>query len=82
MIDDAEKNQLDAIVVHKLDRFSRDRYDSALYKRRLKKAGVKLFSVLERLDDSPESIILESILEGMAEYYSKYLARETFKGLK
>lgn len=82
MIDDAEMNQFDAIVVHKLDRFSRDRYDSALYKRRLKKAGVKLFSVLERLDDSPESIILESVLEGMAEYYSKNLARETFKGLK
>lgn len=82
MIDDAEKNKFQAIIVHKLDRFSRDRYDSALYKRKLKKCGVRLFSVLERLDDSPESIILESVLEGMAEYYSENLARETFKGLK
>ncbi|HEY5557763.1 recombinase family protein [Acetobacterium sp.] len=81
MIDDAENNKFDAVIVHKLDRFSRDRYDSAIYKRKLKKAGVKLFSVLERLDDSPESIILESVLEGMAEYYSKNLARETLKGL-
>lgn len=82
MIDDAEKERYQAIIVHKLDRFSRDRYDSALYKRKLKKCGVRLLSVLERLDDSPESIILESVLEGMAEYYSKNLARETFKGLK
>ncbi|EGD50759.1 recombinase, partial [Thermoanaerobacter ethanolicus JW 200] len=44
--------------------------------------GVKLISVLEQLDDSPESIILESVLEGMAEYYSKNLAREVMKGLK
>lgn len=71
----------DVVVVHKLDRFSRDRYDSAYYKRLLKKNGVKLLSVLENLDDSPESIILESVLEGMAEYYSKNLARETRKGM-
>jgi len=73
---------VDAVIVHKLDRFSRDRYDSAFYKRELRKHGVKLISVLEPLDDSPESVILESVLEGMAEYYSKNLARETIKGLK
>ncbi len=37
---------------------------------------------MERLDDSPESVILESVIEGMAEYYSKNLAREVMKGLK
>lgn len=73
---------IDAIIVHKLDRFSRDRYDSAFYKRELKKRNVRLISVLEPLDDSPESVILESVLEGMAEYYSRNLARETMKGLK
>lgn len=73
---------IEAVIVHKLDRFSRDRYDSAFYKRELKRRGVRLISVLEPLDDSPESIILESVLEGMAEYYSRNLARETMKGLK
>lgn len=72
----------DLVIVHKLDRFSRDRYDSAYYRRVLKKNGAKLVSVLEPLDDSPESVILESVLEGMAEYYSRNLARETLKGLK
>lgn len=73
---------IDFIIVHKLDRFSRDRYDTAYYQRVLKKAGARLISVLEPLDDSPESIIMESMLAGMAEYYSKNLARETMKGLK
>ncbi|MGL4549423.1 recombinase family protein [Eubacterium aggregans] len=82
MIRDAESGEWQAVIVHKLDRFSRDRYDSAYYKRQLKINGIRLYSVLENLDDSPESIILESVLEGMAEYYSKNLARETMKGLK
>jgi len=82
MIEDSSKGMFDAVIVHKLDRFSRNRYDSAFYKRILKKNGVKLISVLEPLDDSPESIILESVLEGMAEYYSRNLAREVMKGMK
>lgn len=44
--------------------------------------GAKLLSVTENLEGSPESIILESLLEGMAEYYSKNLAREVMKGMK
>lgn len=82
LIKDSEDGWFDIVIVHKLDRFSRDRYDSAFYKRQLKRHGVKLISVLENLDDSPESIILESVLEGMAEYYSKNLAREVMKGMK
>ena len=81
MIRDAEKGLFEVVIVHKLDR-SRDKYDSALYKRKLKQCGVRLISVTEQLDDSPESVILESVIEGMAEYYSKNLARETMKGLR
>lgn len=82
MLSDSSANLFDVVIVHKLDRFSRDRYDSAFCKRKLRENGIKLFSVLENLDDSPESIILESLLEGMAEYYSANLARETMKGMK
>ena len=78
----ADADQFKAIIVHKLDRFSRDRYNSAIYRRQLKKKGVSLVSVLDNLDGSPESIILESVLEGMAEYYSRNLAREVMKGLR
>lgn len=82
MVAAAKRGDFDFAIVHKLDRFSRNRYDSAFYKRELKKNGVQLLSVLEQMDDSPESIILESVLEGMSEYYSKNLAREVMKGMK
>lgn len=81
MIADSAKKTFDIVLVHKLDRFSRNRYDSAFYRRQLKMNGVNLCSVLENLDDSPESIILESVLEGMAEFYSSNLRRETLKGM-
>jgi len=81
MIEDSAKDMFDIVLVHKLDRFSRDRYDSAIYKRKLKNNHVTLCSVLERIDDSPESILMESLIEGMSEFYSKNLARETLKGM-
>ena len=74
-------DEVDFVIVHKLDRFSRNKYDSAIYKRLLSQKNVRVISVLENLDDSPESIILESVLEGMSEYYSKNLSREVKKGL-
>jgi site-specific DNA recombinase len=81
MIEDSSKAKFRYVVIHKLDRFSRDRYDSVTYKRKLKINGVILRSVLENLDGSPESQILESMLEGMAAYYSQNLSRECLKGL-
>ena len=83
MIGDAGKDLFDVVLVHKLDRFARNRQDSIGYRMELKKNDVSLVSVLEYLDeDSPESVILESVLEAMAEYYSKNLAREVNKGMK
>ena len=82
MIDFAKTNKVDAIIVHKLDRFARNRADSAIYRQELSKFGVKLISVLENFDDSPESIILQSVIEGYNEYYSQNLRREVMKGLK
>jgi site-specific DNA recombinase len=82
MIADSKNGEFDSVIVHKLDRFSRDRYDTAFYKRELRKNNVALFSVLENIDGSPESIILESVITGMAEYYSKNLAREVMKGMR
>lgn len=82
MVKDSENGNFDMVIVHKLDRFSRDKYDSVYYKKKLLKNGVKVVSVMEQLDDSPESVILESVLEGMADYYSKNLAREALKGMK
>lgn len=80
MIDDAAKGTFQAVIVYKLDRFARNRYDSAMYKHRLKKAGVRVISATENISDNPEGIILESVLEGMAEYYSLELAQKIRRG--
>ena len=80
MIADSEKELFDVVLVWKLDRFSRDRYDSAHYKRILKKHGVKVISVKENISDGPEGIILESMLEGYAEYYSAELSQKIHRG--
>ena len=81
MIADSKSHNFNIVLVHKLDRFARNRYDSALAKRELKRNGVAVYSVLENLDNSPESIMMEAVLEGMSEYYSQNLAREVMKGL-
>ena len=80
MIKDSAKKLFDTVLVWKLDRFARDRYDSARYKNTLKKNGVKVISAMERISDGPEGIILESVLEGMAEYYSADLAEKVIRG--
>ena len=82
MIRDSEKGLFDAVLVWKLDRFSRDRYDSAHYKHILKKNGVRLISAKENISEGPEGIILESMLEGMAEYYSAELSQKIKRGQK
>jgi site-specific DNA recombinase len=82
MIEDSGKRLFRYLIIHKLDRFSRDKYDAVTYKRKLKVNGVSILSVVENLDDSPESAMLESCLEGMAQYFSRNLAREVMKGMK
>ena len=64
MIKDSSKHQWDMVLVYKLDRFSRDKYESTIHKHTLKENGVKLVSAMENIPDSPEGIILESLLEG------------------
>ena len=80
MIKDAEKRQFSIILVWKLDRFARNRYDSAYYKAKLRKYGVRVISVMEAIPDSPEGIILEGLLESMAEFYSANLAENIRRG--
>lgn len=82
MIADAKKGHFDTVVVHKVDRFARNRYDSAIYKHNLKKHGVKVVYSAQAIDDSPEGVLMEGMLESFAEYYSLNLAQEVMKGMK
>ena len=81
MVQDSAKGLFDTVLVWKLDRFARNRYDSAHYKAILRRNGVKVVSATENISDGPEGIILESMLEEMAEYYSAELAQKINRGL-
>ena len=81
LMKDAKKGLFDVIYVYTIDRFSRNKYDIAKYKNDLRKAGVRLISAKEFIPAGPEGIILESVLEGMAEYYSKELSRKVSRGM-
>jgi site-specific DNA recombinase len=82
MIADASKKQFQRVIVWKLDRFARNRYDSATYKHKLKQYGVKVVSAMENIGDNPESILLEALLEASAEYYSLDLKTKIKRGLR
>ena len=82
MFKEIDSGLFQAVIVHKLDRFSRSRVDSAIYKEALRKHNIRLVSVLEYFDNSPESVVLESVLEGFAEYFSRNLSREVMKGMR
>lgn len=81
MIKDSEKGHFDAVLMYTLDRFARNRYDSAMYKAKLKKNGVRVYYAKQTIPDGAEGIILESVLEGMAEYYSENLSRNVRRGM-
>ena len=80
MIKDSAKKNFNLVLVWKLDRFARNRYDSANYKATLKRNGVKVMSVTESISEGSEGILLESVLEGMAEYYSAELSEKVMRG--
>lgn len=80
MIADSGHKSFDTVLVWKFDRFARNRYDSAVYKSKLKKNGVKLISINEQISNDPSGILMESIFEGMAEHYSANLSQNVKRG--
>ena len=82
MIKDSANEKWDMVLVYKLDRFSRNKYETAKYKHILKENGVKVVSAMENIPDSPEGIILESVIEGMNQYYSEELSQKVRRGMR
>lgn len=81
MVKESSGGLFDMVIVWKLDRFARNRYDSAHYKAVLRKNGVKVISATEAISEGAEGIILESVLEGYAEYYSAELSEKVIRGM-
>ena len=81
MIADSAKKTFQGVLVYQLDRFARNRYDSATYKAKLKKNGVRVLSARENISDDASGVLMEAVLEGMAEYYSVELAQKIKRGM-
>ena len=82
MLADAAKHAFDALIVWKTDRIGRNKEEIALNKYHLKKNGVKIYYVAEAIQDTPEGIILEAVIEGMAAYYSELLSQNVRRGMR
>ena len=82
MISDSANKAFDYVIVYQLDRFARNRYDSAVHKSKLKKNGVRVLSAVENISDDPSGILMESMLEGMAEYFSAELSLKVKRGMR
>ena len=82
MIKDSSKKLFDTVIVWKLDRFARNRHDSAKYKSILRMNDVRVISATEAIAEDSTGILLEAILEGYAEFFSAELAEKVFRGMK
>lgn len=81
MISDSSNQEFMGVLVFQLDRFSRNRYDSAIYKKKLEENGVKVFSVKEEISEGSSGIITESMIEAFAEYFSVQLSEKVSRGM-
>lgn len=82
MIEDSKKKTFKYVLVYQLDRFARNRYDSATYKAKLKKNGVRVLSAKENITEDASGILVEGVLESMAEYYSVELSQKIRRGIE
>ena len=81
MIADSARRSFEVIIVYQIDRFARNRYDSATNKAKLKKNGVRVLSARENISDDASGVLIEGVLESMAEYYSAELSQKIRRGM-
>lgn len=82
MLKDSNNKEWDYVLVYKFDRFSRNKYESVIHKKSLRDKGISVISAMENIPDTPEGIILESLLEGLNQYYSAELSQKVKRGMR
>lgn len=82
MLKDSSKKQFQFVIVYKLDRFARNKVESVINKKTLQDNGVTLLSAMERITDTPEGHMMETILEGFNQYFSEELAQKVKRGMR
>ena len=81
MIAAAESGSFDTVLAWKVDRFGRNREDAAIYKGKLRRAGVHVVYVMEPIPDGAAGVLTEGMLEAIAQWYSENLSENVLRGL-
>ena len=81
MMSAAESGSFDTILAWKVDRFGRNREDSAIYKGKLRRFGVRVLYAMEPIPEGSAGVLLEGILEATAEWYSRQLSENVTRGM-
>ena len=81
MISSAESGGFDTIIAWKVDRFGRNREDSAIYKGKLRRFGVRVLYAMEPIPEGSAGVLLEGMLEATAEWYSRQLSENVTRGM-
>ena len=81
MLEYVAENEVDFVIVHKIDRLARNREDDVEINKALSRAGVRLVSTTESIDETPSGMLLHGIMSSIAEFYSRNLANEVVKGM-
>jgi DNA invertase Pin-like site-specific DNA recombinase len=75
-----EQGDIQAVLVHKIDRLARNRADDVAIVMKIRAAGAQLVSATENIDETPSGLLLHGIMSSIAEFYSRNLATEIMKG--
>ena len=81
MMSAAESGSFDTLLCWKVDRFGRNREESALFKGRLRRFGVKVLYAMEPIPEGSAGVLLEGMLEATAEWYSRTLSENVTRGM-
>ncbi len=80
LLADSSKKIFTTVLVYKIDRFARNRYDSISNEHTLKLNGVKVVSVMEYIPDGAAGVMTKGMLESIAEWYSANLSENVKRG--
>ena len=83
MIDDGKQNKYDAVLVYKMDRFSRNTYETAYYMHILEEKGISVYTAIEGGNgDTPEDRLIRQVMIGFSAYYSEELSQKVIRGMR
>ena len=82
MLRDSKRKQWSVVIVYKLDRFARNKYESVVNRKKLTDNGVELVSAMENIPDTPEGKLFLAVIEGFNEYFSDDLRQKVNRGLR